>query len=207
MKFIHTSDWHIGLKPKVAAEAGAELAAARFRAVKKIRDLANSEQVDFTLVAGDMFDSHGIGTHPIQELKAILEGFSQPIYVIPGNHDHWTVEGFWGLVKQCWPANVHVLSESEPVNVKGGMLFPCPLLQKMTPSDPLAWIPKRQGKEIRISLAYGSVVGAAIGTSVNAISPKAYERADLNYLALGDTHSFQTYESDGMVRMWSCPQN
>jgi len=200
MKFVHTSDWHIGLKPRHVAGLGEELAAARYRTVKKIRDLANTERVDFTVVAGDVFDDHGVGTQPIKRLGEILIGFNHPVYVIPGNHDHWTVGGFWGGVSEAWPANVKILSERVAVEIPGGLLFPCPPTQKLSIGDPTSWIPTPNGKQIRVGLAHGSIVGAALGNAANGIDAKAAQNAQLHYLALGDTHSFQTYETDGVIR-------
>ena len=52
MRFLHTSDWHVG-KPIKSIKRDAEYAAA----LAEVLDIAKRERVDCILVAGDIFDS------------------------------------------------------------------------------------------------------------------------------------------------------
>src|SRR6266581_530702 len=86
MRFLHTSDWHIG-KPLRNVKREDEHAAA----LAEVLDIARQEEVDCLLVAGDIFDS----VAPPPEAERIVFDFLReligariPAVIIGGNHDH-----------------------------------------------------------------------------------------------------------------------
>ena len=86
MRFLHTSDWHIG-KPLRNRKRDDEYQAA----LAEVLDIARKEAVDCVLVAGDVFDS--VAPPPEAERMVFeffreLVGASIPAVVIAGNHDH-----------------------------------------------------------------------------------------------------------------------
>lgn len=185
MRFLHTSDWHIGLKAAHAGAAGARLRAERLEAARRIAALAAEQAAEFVLIAGDTFDASAPAPAEIRETAALLNAFPAPVYLIPGNHDPNVPGGPWEHPAWRDCANVHCLLEPEPVRLNGGTLYPCPLRSRWQSGDPLAWIPARTDADgIRIGLAHGSL--AAFG---GPIPPDAAARMDLDYLALGDWHS------------------
>ncbi len=87
MKFLHTSDWHLGMMFR----GGISYAADQRYAIENICRIANEEKVDGILLAGDIFDRSiasgealllydEIITHICLDLKI-------PVFVIAGNHD------------------------------------------------------------------------------------------------------------------------
>jgi len=86
MRFLHTSDWHIG-KPLRNRKRDDEYQAA----LAEVLDIARREAVDCVLVAGDVFDS--VAPPPEAE-RLVFEFFRElvgdriPAVVIAGNHDH-----------------------------------------------------------------------------------------------------------------------
>jgi exonuclease SbcD len=94
IRFIHASDLHIGTPFKGLSACRADLADrlkdATFRSFKKIIDLSIENEVDFLVVAGDVFDSQNRFVADQMrfcgELKRLGEsGISA--YLICGNHD------------------------------------------------------------------------------------------------------------------------
>jgi exonuclease SbcD len=86
MRFLHTSDWHIG-KPLRNQKRDSEYIAA----LEEVLSIARDERVDAVLVAGDVFDSavpppeaERIFFHFVSELV----GAGIPAVIIAGNHDH-----------------------------------------------------------------------------------------------------------------------
>ena len=86
MRFLHTSDWHVGktLKSQSRAEEHAKIFA-------EILDIIRKEKVDCLLVTGDLFDSHS----PPPESERLVYDFLAELcalkvssVVIGGNHDH-----------------------------------------------------------------------------------------------------------------------
>jgi exonuclease SbcD len=86
VKFLHTSDWHIGRTVR-----GQSRAAEQAAALQQLLTHAREEAVDCLLVAGDVFDTSA----PSPESEALVYGFFGELYaagipavVIAGNHDH-----------------------------------------------------------------------------------------------------------------------
>jgi DNA repair protein SbcD/Mre11 len=86
MRFLHTSDWHLG-KPLRNQKRDAEHIAA----LEEVLTIARDQRVDALLVAGDVFDS----AVPPPEAERIffhfigeLVGAGIPAVIIAGNHDH-----------------------------------------------------------------------------------------------------------------------
>lgn len=86
MRFLHTSDWHIG-KPLRNQKRDSEHVAA----LEEVLAIARDQRVDALLIAGDVFDS----AVPPPEAERIffhfigeLVGAGIPAVIIAGNHDH-----------------------------------------------------------------------------------------------------------------------
>ncbi|WP_028922336.1 exonuclease SbcCD subunit D [Pseudonocardia acaciae] len=86
MRFLHTSDWHVGktLKGRSRLDEQREV-------LREIVQVVRDERVDAVLVAGDLYDSAAPGA-PAQQLVmgallALAETGAQ-VVAIAGNHDH-----------------------------------------------------------------------------------------------------------------------
>jgi len=86
MKFLHTSDWHIGRNVR-----GQSRLPEQHDALQEVLSLARQHDVDCLLVAGDVFDTSA----PPPEAEALVYAFFRELYgagipavVIAGNHDH-----------------------------------------------------------------------------------------------------------------------
>ncbi|MBW3666661.1 MAG: exonuclease SbcCD subunit D [Actinobacteria bacterium] len=84
MRILHTSDWHVGRRIR-----GRDRSDEHRAVLAEIAGVADTQQVDLTLVAGDLFDSSA--PTPVAEeiawraLLALAE--VSPVVVIAGNHD------------------------------------------------------------------------------------------------------------------------
>ncbi len=86
MKLLHTSDWHVG-----KAIRGASRADEHSDVLAEISQIAEREEVDLVIVAGDLFDS----SSPTPEAERIvyralldLVSTGAQVAVIAGNHDN-----------------------------------------------------------------------------------------------------------------------
>lgn len=86
MKFLHTSDWHIGKTLK-----GRSRIAEQANVLKEIIDIANDESVDTVLVAGDLYETSApsaeaqrLVVHALIELRKT----GAEVIAMAGNHDH-----------------------------------------------------------------------------------------------------------------------
>lgn len=87
MRFLHTSDWHLGM----TFRGGVSYAMDQKYAVEKICQIALDEKVDGILLAGDVFDKSIASTEALsvydEVMTYICVTLGIPVYIIAGNHD------------------------------------------------------------------------------------------------------------------------
>lgn len=206
--FIHTADWQLG-KPfsRIANEDKRSLLRReRFNAVRRIGEVAQHHGAAFVVVAGDLFDSNNAPHPTISEACDAIKSIGVPVYVIPGNHDHagpgsiWEQQFFLHESRER-AANLHVLTNPEPLEIDQCVLLPCPLRRRQSAEDPVAWIRDvpfaAYGDRPRIVLAHGSTIrftqdGDEEDTArqANHIDLARLPIAEIDYVALGDWHGF-----------------
>ena len=86
MKFLHTADWHLGVKTN-----GRDRLAEQKRVIDEILSIATYENIDCVIIAGDVFntaspsaDAEELFFDSIEKLSAGGERF---VFVLAGNHD------------------------------------------------------------------------------------------------------------------------
>ncbi|MBR1470438.1 MAG: exonuclease SbcCD subunit D [Lachnospiraceae bacterium] len=86
MKLLHTSDWHLGIGFR-----GADYEEDQRFAIDEICRVAEKEQVDGILLAGDVFDKSIASREAIslynETMTRICRTMKLPVYMIAGNHD------------------------------------------------------------------------------------------------------------------------
>jgi exonuclease SbcD len=86
MRILHTSDWHLGKRLDDFSRLEEQQAV-----LQEIVEIAEQEQVDAVLVAGDLFDTFNPPTEAVEIFFRTLKRFSnhgrRPVIVIAGNHD------------------------------------------------------------------------------------------------------------------------
>jgi hypothetical protein len=211
MKFLHTADWHIGIKAAHLGSAGPAVRARRLRSARGVIDAANARRVDFVLVAGDTFDDNFVSPDAVRETAAILGASAAPVYVIPGNHDCLCPGSVWERPEWGGYEKIHILTEERPVDIGPAVIYPCPVRERQSTADPTAWIPPARSPadlpvdKPRIALAHGSVDGLPQEEPDFPIPRGMPAAKGLVYAALGHWHSFARYSGkDGVSRMAYC---
>jgi len=86
MKLLHTSDWHLGKRLEDFSRIEEQQAV-----LQEICEIADREQVDAVLVAGDLFDTFNPPTEAVdlfyRTLKRLTNNGKRPVIAIAGNHD------------------------------------------------------------------------------------------------------------------------
>lgn len=87
MRFLHTSDWHLGM----TFRGGVSYALDQKYVIEKICQIAVDEKVDGILLAGDVFDKSIASSEALhlydEVMTYICATLEIPVYVIAGNHD------------------------------------------------------------------------------------------------------------------------
>lgn len=201
VKFLHTADWHLGIGQKQLFQQGKKAREIRKETLKKLMEIAKQKQVDFIIVAGDLFHNNDVAWDVKKEAFEVFKVAAPiPLFILPGNHDPLAPDYpcfdpiFEGL------RNVIILQEEKPLEIDAFpnvTLFPCPLKQKRSNIDPTEWIPKTQGK-ISIGIAHGALKIKSFSDNF-PIDPDRVENSDLDYLALGEWHGFFNYGEKNKV--------
>lgn len=86
MKILHTADWHLGKR----LENFSRLEEQKL-VMNELIEIADAEEVDLILIAGDLFDNFNPSTEAVElfykTLKQLSKNGKRPVIAIAGNHD------------------------------------------------------------------------------------------------------------------------
>ncbi len=116
--FIHTADLHLGREFKGLARLSEALREAvrevLYHTFDDLIQLCISKQVDFLIIAGDIFDGQQVS---YKALSIFVRGMKHlqdsgiAVYLVTGNHDHYSI---WSREITTLPSNVHIFSPEAP---------------------------------------------------------------------------------------------
>lgn len=206
MKFIHAADIHLDTPLQgLANYPGApvhEIRNATRRAFEKVLASAIAENVDFLVIAGDLYDT-GLKSFEsalfFNKQMANLKDAGIPVYLIYGNHDAASK-----LIKQLRPPdNVHVLRSSEPQTVVDenlgiavhGQSFPTPEVN----DDLAANYPAPLRDLFNIGLLHTNLSGISDHANYAPCSLEELKNKGYQYWALGHVHNRQVLCEDPYI--------
>jgi exonuclease SbcD len=117
MRFLHTSDWHVGRMIRSRsreAEHGA--------ALQQLLTYAREHAIDALLIAGDIFDTASPSAEAerlVYDFFRELHGAGIPAVVIAGNHDH--PRRFEAIAPLLRTVNIHAVGEPRSAG-EGGVI-------------------------------------------------------------------------------------
>ena len=214
MRFLHTSDWHLGRSFHQVGLLGAQ---ARF--VDHLVETVRAEGVDAVLVSGDVYDRALPAPDTVDLLSQAVTRLidaGAAVVLSSGNHDSAIRLGFAsdllarsGLHIRTAPQSIGV-----PVMVGGVAVYPLPYLEPAVAADPLQASERSHAGVLRaamarvdadradrggrsIVMAHAFVTGGATSDSerdisvggVSAVHPRVFSGTD--YVALGHLHGRQ----------------
>lgn len=203
MRFIHCADLHLdsplrGLDRYEGAPAD-EMREATRRAFENIVDLALEREVDFVLIAGDVFDGDlhdfNAGLYFANQLRRLGDA-SIAVFIVRGNHDALSK-----ITKTVpWPANVRVFKPSKPETVRLdelGVAIHGQSFATMAVTDDLSLgYPEPIPGFLNIGLLHTALSGREghepyAPTTVDRLNAKGY-----HYWALGHIHAHEIVQRD-----------
>lgn len=209
LKLVHTADWHLGKRfPSFSSEAQEALMRARMSAVDSVLGVAQHENADALLCAGDLFDDPNPTRQWWEPLadKFVRHGFRKPIVLLPGNHDPLTSSSVYAETepfRRMLPPWVHVVDRDD-FELKlsdEAVLHAVPCRSRSGRSDLTRRLPARDAddRRIRIGLIHGQTFDEVECQTNFPIAKDAAVKLGLDYLAIGDTHSFRLVPPDAAV--------
>jgi len=197
VKFLHTADWHLGIKYTKLGHSAEKVRKIRIETAKRLIDIAKDNNVDFIIIAGDLFDNNDVDRRLIDIAVEIIDDIAPiPVYILPGNHDPLTRDSLYLNPEWDSLGNALIFKNTHPIEVTGinVTLYPCPVTQKQTRRDLTEWI-KVTDNNISIGIAHGNLQIQGFVEEPNfPIDPERVEKSGLDYLALGEWHSLFRHE-------------
>lgn len=117
MRFLHTSDWHLGMTYR----GGISYIKDQQFMIDEICEIAKSKNIDGIFISGDVFDKSIAGCEAIKlydnTMTRLCLDMNIPVYVIAGNHDG--AERLSSCNKLLSKSGLHILGalEKEPAMV------------------------------------------------------------------------------------------
>ncbi len=213
VRFIHTSDIHLDTSFAASgfpAAIGHRKREAIRATLRRILEDAIQLQVDFILIAGDLFEHDRVTPDTVEFLK---QQFSREgrikIFIAPGNHDPF-IQGS-PYREESWPENVHIFQEEifrlvelPGLGVRiagfgyGRTHVPDPIFKRLSPLP---------ADSFNIILAHGSDIGNSPPGKAQHAPFVAADLAGKNagYCALGHYHQQRPVanQSDATVIWYS----
>ena len=228
-RFLHTSDWQLGMPTKyLDQEARARFAEARLSAVERLFALAVERECEAIVVAGDVFDDNLLRPEVYRRAMDVLRRSPVPVFLLPGNHDPFDAASIYRKPEFAelaegsgYGAAVEVLDDSTPRVVRDGEhgrveIVGAPLLTKKPNEDLVAKAITEcaqrndERADIRVLVGHGNVSSFGDVFDLSQIDVAAAERACvegiIDYVALGDTHSAMELGTEGTVWYSGAPE-
>lgn len=197
--FIHAADLHldspfVGLK-HIPEHILQKIKEATFHAFQQIVREAIVRQVDFLLLAGDLYDGANRNLHTQIRFRKEMERLQQHgirVFIIHGNHDH--LSGEWISLQQ--PDNVTVFGsecdvkefakQDTKVHIYGYSYPAQHVTQRVIES-----YAKKTGADYHIGMLHGNLEGQSEHSSYAPFSLEELIEKDFDYWALGHIHKRQ----------------
>lgn len=196
VKIIHAADLHIGAEFSFLDENKRKLRKSEARlTLEKIFNICKTNEIDFLLLAGDVFENNAVNS---ADIKAFLNGIEAipetQVIAATGNHDPLTTDSpyFSGPL----PKNFHIIdSENTKIDfddkncsIYGSAFLGC----YKEPQGPIKF--NIDFGRINIAVIHGDIQQ---GSKYNYISREFLANSGMDYIALGHIHTHTDVQKIG----------
>jgi DNA repair exonuclease SbcCD nuclease subunit len=206
MRFIHAADIHLdsplhGLSAYADAPADMLRNATR-EAFSKLVSAAIDEQVDFMVIAGDLYDGtwrdHNTGIFFCREMGRLRRA-SIPVYVLFGNHD--AESEMTGQLRL--PDNVHTFSTRKPQTFRIDdlkvALHGHSFKEKAVTTNLVTAYPSPVAGYFNIGVLHTALEGGSMHASYAPCSVAELHAKEYHYWALGHVHDYAMWQDASTI--------
>lgn len=205
MKFIHTADIHLGKSFAFLGNKGSLLREAQIATLGKIANLAQSESVDFVIIAGDLFESNEISARLVRMTTDILKNIDPtPILISPGTHDLLD-EGSIYKRKEFRGTNIKVFGiDGKDINVRDVAIHGRANDTKQGGIHPLSELKPDTEARFNIAVIHASVeIEGKANPDDYLVSTKEIATSKMDYIAMGHWHRMNDFSNKGISAWYS----
>lgn len=197
ISFIHAADLHldspmVGLK-HLPANIIARLRESTFTALQRLTKAAIEHQVDFVILAGDIFDGEDRSLRAQSRFRAEMNKLAEkqiPVFVIHGNHDH--LNGSW--IQLDMPSNTYFFNsavEKKELRTRRGEsvhLYGFSYPERHVYEKKIDEYYKVEPADFHIGILHGNAAGGADHDNYAPFTIKELQEKQFDYWALGHIH-------------------
>jgi len=200
MKFLHTSDLQLDAPFLFLGEGGQRHREQLLKTLGAIVEMTEKGDYQLLLIAGDLFNSNRPQQTTVDLVVNLLGKLSIPVCLLPGNHDPYDATSIYR--RAVFTSNVFLFTDR--LREKVFPMLDCAVygnavMNKDGAERPLEGIKPRHEVRWHIAMAHGSIVTGMIESPDRPIQLDEIENCGMNYVALGDWHSYADH-SQGPVR-------
>ncbi len=201
-RFVHAADLHIDSPfsgiGDVDVRVANRLREATYEAFQNLVELCLKSDVDFLVIAGDVYDG---ADRSVRAQLRFRDGLSRladegiQTFVVHGNHD--PLDGWQSSI--AWPEGVHIFGAApewkniekngEIVAAVQGMSYPT---REVTDNLALQFSPPQSGSIFTIGLLHANVGGNSAHPNYAPCTVEDLSASGIDYWALGHVHTRQT---------------
>jgi len=208
IRIFHTADLHIGMKFNSYPEDVKQLLQkARIEVIENMVKLANDENCNIFVVAGDLFDRiNGIDKKTISKTVSALEQFQGDcVIVLPGNHDYDNgMVDLWTNFNKETTDKILYINEEVPYSLNdygiNAIIYPAPCHQKHSNENNLGWIKEEDIDKnyINIGVGHGAIIGLSpdLDSTYYNMSLDELENTMMDMWLLGHTHVVYPFQEN-----------
>lgn len=200
MKLLHTSDVQLDAPFTFLGEQGQTHRKQLRETFAEIVRIAERGNYQALLIAGDLFDSNRPSQTTTDYVVNQLRQISIPVCILPGNHDCYEAGSVYR--KTGFPNNVTVFTDALGVKVFPDLnltVYGKAVLRRDSKDGPLKGLRPTEATRWHVGMAHGNVLVGGVENPSRPIGLEEIADCGMNYVALGDWHSFAEY-SQGDVR-------
>lgn len=205
IKILHASDFHLDSPfESLPAEKAALRRSEQREMLAVLIELANSGDVDIVLLPGDLLDSDNTYYETADLLPRLFAKTKAKIFISPGNHDYYCANSPYAALP--WPGNVHIFKTSSISSVflpeLNCIVYGAAFQSSLCAHSMLQGFCAEDGEAVRIMALHGELNSAE--SRYNPITADEITKSNLDYLALGHTHSFNGIQKAGKTSYAYC---
>jgi len=191
VRVLHASDFHLDSAFAALSAEQARLRRRESRALlERMANYVNQNDVQFVLLAGDLFDGAVTYRETLEALIETLGSMSARVFIAPGNHDFYALRSPYASLR--WPENVHVFTsravECVTLDELGCAVYGAAFTDASQEESLLAGFTAPEDGRIHLMVLHAAL--SAAEARYDPITREEIAASGLDYLALGHTHAF-----------------
>lgn len=195
IKILHTGDLHLCSPMLNMGDKAIRRKCELLETFSDIINLAETENVDALLIAGDLFENSNPDAETLNYISNELERINHiKVFMVLGNHDY--------ALKYDFPSNVHLFGNYiEKVSVENVDIYGVSFDEEHCTRCIIEGFTADNTDNINVLIVHGDV---QTKSAYNPITVDDIKYSKMDYIALGHVHSHKGFETAGSTTYSYC---